>query len=221
MRSISPGLALLLVMLSASCGGGDGDPYARNDWPRVARQDLLDASGGVISSFRLDYDASGLPLGVRTYDGADVLVSTTTYAYQDGHRTLATVRNPAGEVTSSTEYAYSGGVLSGSTSRSATGAVSLRNTYEFSGGRKITTRRFDAQAVLVGRVEFTYDETSRLRTGSTTYSGNEAVTGTSTRSYSEGRLSEVHLLAGSVATTRTFQYEAGPNVIDNEQFFEF
>lgn len=211
------GAVLALTSAGLGCGGGPDDGPA----DRISRQDLTDDVGTLTQYWTYTYDTSGRCTTIRTYSGAGALTEVTSFSYANGLRSESTTRAPGGTLLRSTTYTWAGGVLSRATNHASSGDVTGYSTYAFATGRKLTTYRYSATDVSLGRTDFTYDPVTQARTGSTTYDANDVVTGSSTRTYAGGLFVEAEMTFGANVTHRIFTYERGPLDGDFDVFFEF
>jgi hypothetical protein len=190
---------------------------------RIVKQELLSVAGVLSTYWLYSYDAAGLNTEIRAYTAANVLTSTTVLTTVGGYRTLATSRDTNGVVTGTTAYSYTTGVLSRTNYNAGNGTLTGYSTYAFLNGRKMTTFRFTATGVSLGRTDFTYDAVTGRRTTATTQDSLGVVTMTSTRTYVGGvwTQSQLDYPTGGDSIIRRFTYETGVSAIDADIFFEF
>jgi hypothetical protein len=220
---VTPVLAALVLAAGLALGCGGTDPATPSR--RILKQEVLSLTGTLQQYWLYSYDAAGFITEVKSYSAANVLMGTSVYTYVGGFRTAATNKDAGGVVVSSQTLTYTAGVLARSDFFSGAGATLTNySTYVFLNGRKLTTNRFTAGGTSAGKVDFTYDAATGLRTGATSQDGLGNVNMTAIRTYSGGlwTQSQLDYPTGIPASViRRFTYETGPLAIDPDIFFEF
>ncbi len=84
----------------------------------------------------------------------------------------------------------------------------------------MTTHNYGPTGALSGWREFQYDGDGR-RTWSTSYDAVGTVNGSSARTYADGLLSSVNVIALGEISQYRFVYEDGVSAVDPDTFFEF